>query len=237
MEAAQRDAKLEAVNELIRLAVRAAEGGHWDSAAQYLDEASGTFQTIPAESPSQQPGKRDPRYLGLAGALSEGKGQLALRGGEIEEGAFHLETAIKMRLEEEAAGGTPPPLSLALALVNLTGAYHRLGKVEDSLRVNAQAIERLTPMELPPARIFLAAATEARGNLLSQLGRHDEALATFAAAVQYVTQLAAARIPGAPQLLTEIAVAHARAAMNASDAAEAMRLSHLAADVAWDRFE
>jgi hypothetical protein len=42
---------------------------------------------------------------------------------------------------------------------------------------------------------------------------------------------------GASQLLTEILVAHSRAALKSGDALEAMRLAQEASDVAWDRYE
>jgi tetratricopeptide (TPR) repeat protein len=232
MEPIARDAKLEAVTELVKLAVKAAESGQWEASEQHLEEAAAAYQTVPAGAAG-----KDARYLGVGAAIAEGKGQLALRAGQLEEGVFHIEAAVKLRLEEEAAGGAPPPLSLPISLVNLTGACHRLGKLDDALRYNAMALERLGPMELPPARIFLAAAIEARANLYSQLARHAEALEAFNQASALAAQLAAAKLPGAPQLLTEIAVAHARAAARASDPLEAMRLSQFAADVAWERFE
>lgn len=237
MEAAVRVSRLEAVTELVKLAVKAAESGHWDEAARQLEEASGAYQVIPAEDPTLPPGKKDVRYLSLGAAIAEGRGQLALRAGQIEEGAFHMEAAVKLRLEEEAAGGKPPPMSLPVGLVNLTGACHRLGRFDDAMRYNALAIERLQPVEAPPAKIFLAAAIEARGNLLAQLGRHAEAMTTFAESGAIAAQLAAAKVPGAPQLLTEIFVAHSRAAAKGGEPLEAMRLSQSAADVAWERFE
>lgn len=237
MEAAVRESKLEAVTGLVKLAMKAAEGGHWDSATQQLEEAGGALQVIPAELPGAPTRQKDPRYLGLAAAISEGRGQLALRAGQIEEGAFHMEAAVKLRLEEEAAGGKPPPLSLPVGLVNLTGACHRLGRLDDAVRYNALAIERLRPLDTPPARIFLAAAIEARGTLFAQVGRHQEAMASFHECGALAAQLAAARVPGAPQLLTEIFVAHARAAAKGGEPLEAMRLSQAAADVAWERWE
>lgn len=229
MEPAQRQAKLDAVSELVRLAIRSAESGNWDGAAQHLDEAASAFHPVPAGD--------DQRYHGVGAAIQEGKGQLALRAGHVEEGVYHLEAGLAHRAREEAAGGTPPPLAIAVNLVNLTGACHRLGRVQQALTFNARAIERLEPLDLAPARIFLAAAVEARGNILSGLDRHAEALAELARAGTLAEELVRAKLPGADQLRTEVLVAHARAAMKAGDAPEAMRLSQRAADVAWDRYE
>ncbi len=236
MEPAVRQAKLDAVTELVKLAIKSAETGNWEAASLHLDEAANSYQPIPADDPALG-GKRDARYLGVGASIAEGKGQLALRGGQVEEGVLHLEAAVKLRLEEEAAGGSPPPLSLSIGLVNLTGACHRLGRFDDALRYNGLAIERLKPLDIPPARIFLAAAIEGRGNLLSQLNRHAEAMPALYESGALAAQLAAAGLQGAPQLLTEVLVAHARAAAKAGDLLEAMRLSQGAADVAWDRFE
>jgi len=237
MEPAVREAKLDAVTELVKLAIKSAESGNWDAALQNLDEAASAYQPIPPDNAALPAGKKDPRYLGVGAAIAEGKGQLALRGGQVEEGVFHLEAGVKLRLDEEVAGGSPPPLSLSIGLVNLTGACHRLGRFDDALRYNGMAIERLRPIDMPPARIFLAAAIEGRGNLLSQLNRHPEAMAALYESGALAAQLAATGIPGGPQLLTEIFVAHSRAAAKAGDPVEAIRLSQSAADVAWDRFE
>lgn len=234
-DAAQRDQKLDAVTELVKLAIKAAEGGQWDAAGQQLDEAAAAYAPIAAEHPDTH--KKDARYCSVGAAISEGKGQLALRAGQLPEGVFHLEAAIGLRRDEEAAGGKPPPMALPVTLVNLTGAYHRMGRLDDALRVNGLALERLAPIELPPARIFLAAAMEARGNLLSQNNQHAEAAAALNQAGALAAQLAAAGVPGAPQLLTEILVAHSRAAAKGGDPVEAMRLSQGAADVSWERFE
>jgi|GEM_PF-1556383 len=236
MEPAVREAKLDAVTELVKLAIKSAETGNWEAASQHLDEAAVSYQPVPADKLALA-GKRDARYIGIGASIAEGKGQIALRAGQVEEGIVHLEAAVKLRLEEEAAGGSPPPLSLSIGLVNLTGACHRVGRMDDALRFNAMAIERLKPIDMAPARIFLAAAIEGRGNLLSQLNRHQEAMQALYESGALAAQLAAAGLQGAPQLLTEIFVAHARAAARAGDPVEAIRLSQGAADVAWERFE
>lgn len=145
MDAAQRNSRLESVTELVKLAIKSAEGGQWDAAIQHLDEAGSAFWTIPPEHPDTN--KRDARWCAVGAAIEEGKGQLALRAGQIPEGAFHLDAGVKLRLEEEAAGGTPPPMALLVGLVNLTGAYHRLGRFEEALKANALALERLQPID------------------------------------------------------------------------------------------
>ncbi len=233
MEPAARQAALEAVTELVKLAIKSAEGGNWPGAAGHLDAAAAAYAPIPAELD----GKKDPRHIGVGAAIAEGKGQVALRSGKVEEGLAHLESGVNMRLEEEASGGQPPPLSLAVGLVNLTGACHRLGRIDDAIKYNAMAIDRLRPLDVPPARLFLAAAIEARGNILSQLNRHPEALQALAESGALAAQLANMGVQGAPQLLTEIFVASSRAAFKAGNPVEAMRMSQNAADVAWERYE
>lgn len=232
MEPAIREAKLDAVSELVRLAIRSAETGHWDGASQHLDEASAAYQAIPPAAAA-----KEARYLAVGAAIAEGKGQLALRAAHVEEGVYHLEQAVALRAAEEEAGGSPQPLPLSVSLINLTGACHRLGRFDDALRYNQLALERLRPLDQPPARIFLAAAIEARGNLLSLMDRHADALAALAESGALAAELAAQGLPGAPQLLTEILVAHARAAAKAGDPLDALRLSQAAADAAWERFE
>lgn len=235
MDAETRKVMLDTVTELVKQAIRAAEAGHWDSALQQLDEAGVAFEAIPpvAEGASG----KDPRYLGLGAAIAEGKGQIGLRSGKVEAGMVSLQAALELRLAEEAAGGAPPPMAIPVSLVNLTGAAHSLGRVDEALAFNTRAIERLRPLDAAPSRIFLAAALEARGNLLSQRADHANAMAALVESAAIAKALAAVKTPSAAQLLTEILVAHARAAGRAGEVGEAIRLCGEAAEVSWDRFE
>ncbi len=229
MDAKERETRLNGVTGMLQQAIRAAEKGDWATAKTHIDEAETTFLALPEE--------RDPKWLGLAAALAEGRGQLALRGGKTEEALPHLEDGIRLRKEEATAGGTPPPLSIAVALVNLTGAYHRLGQADKALEYNRQARETLATIDLPHARIFFTAATEARANLLSQLNRHEESAAAFAEAMTLAEQLAAQQLPGVATLRTEILVAAARGAARAGQFDLAVEHCAKAADVSWERFE
>lgn len=235
MDADTRNGLLDGVTELVKLAIRAAESGHWDSALQQLDEAGAAYDKIPPVAEGAV--GREPRYLGLGAAIAEGKGQIGLRAGKVEAGMVSLEAALALRLAEEDAGGTPPPMAIPVSLVNLTGAAHSLGKMDDALRYNTKAIERLRPLDAPPSRIFLAAALEARGNLLSQRNDHAGADAALTESAAIARALAAEQTPSAAQLLTEVLVAHARAAGKAGDAGAAIRLCGEAAEVSWERFE
>lgn len=229
MDATERDARLTQVNGMLQQAIRSAERGDWDTAKKHIDEAEATFLTIPEAG--------EPKWIGLAAAIAEGRGQLALRSGRTEDALPFLERGIALREDEAAAGGTPPPLSIAVALVNLTGAHHRLGRPEQALEFNRRAREVLSALDLPPARIFLAAAIEARANLLSQLDRHDEAKAAFIEGLALTESLVQQGLPGVHALRTEILVAAARAAARASRFDEAIDHCANAAEVSWERFE
>jgi tetratricopeptide (TPR) repeat protein len=229
MEAAEREAILGTVTAVLQRAIKSAETGDWASAQTLLDAAHVDLATVPED--------REPRRLGLAAALSEGKGQVALRNGKADEAIPHLELALKLRRDEQDAGGTPPPLSVPVGFVNLTGAYHRLGRVEDALRANLEARAHLEKLDLPPARFFLATSYEAGANLLSQLGRHTESMATFEQGLTLARAMSAQKLPGALQVRTELLVAAARAAGRAGLNEQALGFCAEAADVAWDRFE
>lgn len=229
MDATERESKLTAVTAMLQQAIKFAEKGDWQSAGKHIDEAEQAFLTIPDE--------REPRWLGLAAAIAEGRGQLFLRFGKTPEAVPHLEKGIELRREEKQAGGNPPPLSVPIAYVNLTGALHRMGQPEKALEYNVLARAELTPVDAPPARIFLAAAFEAGANLLSQLDRHDEAKALFAEGLAIAEDLAGKKMPGVAQLRTEILVAAARAAGKAGQLGEAIAHCARAADLSWERYE
>jgi len=232
MDATERETKLTAVTALLQQAIKFAEKGDWQSAGKHIEEAEAAFATIPHGN-----GTPEPRYLGLAAAIAEGRGQLFLRFGKTPDAVPFLEQGIALRKAEAAAGGTPPPLSIAIAYVNLTGALHRMGQPEKALEYNVLARAELTPLEVPPARIFLAAAYEAGANLLSSLDRHDESKALFAQGLSIAEELAAQKMPGVAQLRTEILVAAARASAKAGQLGDAIAHCSRAADLSWERYE
>lgn len=229
MDATERETQLAAVTQTLQNAIKAAEKGEWDGAKAYIDAAETAFQALPDEP--------DPRRIGLAAAIAEGRGQLALRAQQTEEAIPFLENAIRLRREEAVTGGNPPPLSIAVGFVNLTGAFHRLGQLDKALACNLHARAELGPIDLPPARLFLAAALEAGGNLLSQLDRHVESLATFRDGLILAERLLQAKLPGAEHLRTEILIAAARAAFRFERPQDAINFCQRAADLAWERFE
>lgn len=233
MDATERETKLTAVTAMLQQAIRFAEKGDWESAGKHIDEAETAFLTVP-DAPG---GAKDPRWLGLAAAIAEGRGQLFLRFGKTAEALPFLERGIELRREEQAVGGTPPPLSVAIAYVNLTGALHRLGQPEKALEYNIKARAELSPLDLPPAKIFLAAAFEAGANLLSQLDRHEESKALFAEGLAITEGLVEQKLPGVAQLRTEILVAAARAAGKAGQHGDAIAHCARAADLSWERYE
>jgi tetratricopeptide (TPR) repeat protein len=229
MEGAEREAKLGEVTALLQRAIKGAETGDWANTSELLKQAESAFREVPED--------RDPKRLGLAAAIEEGHGQVALRNNKAEDAIPRLEAALRLRAEEQAAGGTPPPLSVPVGLVNLTGALHRLGRVEDALNANLEARRHLEKLPLPPARFFLATSYEAGANLLSQLGRHSESMETFEKGLALARELTAQKLPGALQVRTELLVAAARAAGRAGMNEQALGFCAEAADVAWDRFE
>lgn len=229
MDAATREGKLKAASDLVQIAARLLQQGAWKEAAQHLDEAGLAWDSVPADE--------DPKRLAVGAAIKEGKAQIVMQGGELDDAAFYLNEALELHAREKAAGGAPNALQIAADCLNLSTISHKLGNNDKALALNTQAQEILKTESSPPCRIFYTTSFEARATLLGLLGRLDEALAAFDEGVKSAGALMADNIAGGKQLRTEMLIHSARGRSRTGRMQEAALLADEAAAIAWDRFE
>lgn len=233
MDAATREAKLKAAADLLQMAARLVQRGQLKEGAQHLEEAGIAYDAVPEDAANPDEKKR----LAIGAAVREGKAQIAMQGGELDDARGYLEESLAMHEREKALGGAPNPLQLAASYLNLSTISHKLGDNEKALALNAKAQDTLKDETAPPCRIFFATSFEAKATLLGLLGRLDEALLAFDAGAAAAGQLVAENIPGGKQLRTEMLVHSARGRARTGRAAEAALLVEEAASLAWERFE
>ncbi len=237
MEPAEREAKLRAAAELVQLSGKLAEKGQWPSFAQHLDEAMMTFDQVQADLAALGRTEASPLRSAVGAAIHEAKGQLAMRANELAEAHFHLGTAARFRDDEQKAGGKPHPLPRGVTLLNLCSVAQRLGKLDEALAANEAAMRYLAEVEQAPGRVIFAASHQARGTLLTQAGRLDEALAMYDKAAAIADVLILEDLGTGRALKTEVLIHGARLRAQLGRAGEALAQVLEASEYAWQRLE
>lgn len=229
--APQIEPEFKPIVDLLNAASALAERGQLEPAEGAIASAETALGSLPATFREQA------RGFAIAAALSEGRGQIALRRNDFQAAYTHLSQAENLRQREEALGGRPNPLARAVSNLNLSSAAQRLGHIQESLEHNARCQKLLHETTDPSARIFMAASLEARGTLLAQTQQFEEALATLTEARGVAAPLAEGGIGPARSLLAEILVNEARINHQLKNPARSLELAASAADIAWQQLE
>jgi hypothetical protein len=217
--------------DLLNAASQLAERNQLDPAEGAIASAEAALAGLP------QPLRDAARGLAIAAALSEGRGQVALRRGDFQGAHTHLGQAEALRQREEAAGGRPNPLARAVSNLNLSSAAQRLGLIPEALEHNARCQALLRETTDPNAQVFLAASLESRGTLLAQTQQFEAALVALEDARQIAAPLAEKGTGPGRSLLAEILVNQARVQHQLKQPTKALELAATAAEVSWQQLE
>lgn len=230
MDEETRKQRIATARQLIDYAASLSHAGDLGGAQRRLDEASGVLESLGDDE--------DPARLGVAASVHEGKGQIALSAARLDEAYLQLTQAVDLRRREERALDTPRPLHLAIAYINLSAASSRLGRVDEALVDNQRGLDALDRLGDDPTASFMRLATlQARGGLLSAVGRGDDALACYDRAIAVGDALLTADVDEVPELLTQVKIGAAVARHELGRHHEARELGAEAAAEAWDRFD
>jgi hypothetical protein len=226
------DPQLEAIVASLNDASRIAGEGRVPDALARIAEAEQALSALPEALATIPPA------IALRAATHEGRGQIALRTGDMALAFTHLSEAELQRQREVALGGMPAPLARAVSNLNLASAAQRLGHLAEGLVANARCLDLLSglPVDASSA-VFGVAALEGRATLLAQLGQMGPAVESFGAARGRALWLLQKGHPQARVLLAEILVNASRVHFQDKRLEPAMAHAVEAAEVAFAALE
>jgi hypothetical protein len=226
------DPQFEPVVALLNEASTIAGEGRIPDALARLGDAEGTLAALPAALQATRTG------LALRAATHEGRGQIALRQGDMQGAFGQLGEAEALRQREITLGGLPAALPRAVSNLNLASAAQRIGRLPEALVANARCLDLLSglPVDASTA-VFGVAALEGRATILAQLGQVAPALEAFAAARARAIALHQKGHPQARVLLAEILVNASRLHFQEKQVEAAMAQAAEAAEVGFAALE
>jgi len=225
-----RSERLKTAQQLVELASRQTQQGDLGGARRRLDEAGVLLGSMG--------GSPDADQLALTAAVHEGKGQLALNAGHLDEAYFELSEALQV-LEREGEGrGKVRELSLAVAHMNLSSVCSRLGRVTEALDESDKALAAIDRFGYSSeASVLRLAALQGRAMLHAAAGTHEAAWACFEEALVYGSELVVQGVTMAQELLTQVRLTLAELRADQGDHGIAQEVATEAAEEAWDRVE
>jgi hypothetical protein len=226
------DPRYEPVVNLLNESAAVAGEGRFPEALEKLGAAEAALGKLPAAL------QHGPAGFALRAATREGRGQMAMRQGDMQAAFAQLSEAELLRQCEIALGGRPAPLPRAVSNLNLASASQRIGRIAEGLVANARCLELLStvPVDANNA-VFGAAGLEARATMLAQLGQVAGALEAFEAARSRAALLLENGHPQARSLLAEILVNASRLQFQEKQVDAAMAMATEAADLAFAALE
>ncbi|TNF23578.1 MAG: hypothetical protein EP329_27170 [Deltaproteobacteria bacterium] len=229
MDSETRKKRLATVSQLVAHAAQMAQQGDRSGASRRLDEATVALQPLGDDE--------GPDRLEVLASIHEGKGQLAIAGGDANEAYLQLSQSIRVRERQAKLTGEPRLLHLGIAHLNLSSACTQLGRNEEALAENRRALEAFDGFAPAQAGFMKVAALQAQGLLLARMRRPDEAITTYERAIALGEALQAEDVPDIPEMLSQIRISASVTCHQIGRNAQARAIGREAADEAWDRFE
>lgn len=229
MDPETRNQRLSTVRQLVEHASKMAQSGDMIGAGRRLEEAMVALQPLGDDE--------DPERLEVAASVHEGKGQIALGGGQHDDAYLHLTQAVRARTRHGRATGKPSLLHLGIAHLNLSSACSQLGRHEEALAENRRALEAFDGFAPATGGFMRLAALQAQGMILARLKRPDDAIAAYERAIAVGEELLSEDVADVPELLCQIRISASVTCHEQGRHAQAVTIGAQAADEAWDRFE
>ncbi len=232
MDAQARQERLDAVRQLVEQANKLSQSGDTAAARRRLDEAGMSLTPLGDDD--------DVARLAVAASVHEGKGQIALSVGRLDEAYFQLTQAVDLRNREGRVSGEPRLLNLAISHMNLSSACAQLERSDEALAENERALAALDGLgDAPTAKFMRVAFLQARAMLFATLGDADQSITYYDHAIEVAEGLlteddAAEELP---ELLTQIRISASVTRHEHDRHAEARDQALRASAEAWDRFE